>query len=145
MKNEVRHGTLGNPTTGAQAIRRAVEIVRTVAQLQRSGASLSRIARAVGLSTSTTFRILRSLTEERLLTASPDVLALFAGNAFPQSPPKYIRAVLWQYWFTSMAEKRTTGLWWKRQLLGLYAPALTLKPDGGFDVVQWPEPLPPHE
>jgi hypothetical protein len=85
------------------------------------------------------------LTEERLLTASPDVLALFAGNAFPQSPPKYIRAVLWQYWFTSMAEKRTTGLWWKRQLLGLYAPALTLKPDGGFDVVQWPEPLPPHE
>ncbi|HMD19781.1 MAG TPA: lipase maturation factor family protein [Alloacidobacterium sp.] len=85
------------------------------------------------------------LAEERLLTSTPDVLALFAGNAFPQSPPKYIRAVIWQYWFTSMAEKRTTGLWWKRQLLGLYAPALTLKPDGGFDVVQWPEPLPPHE
>ena len=85
------------------------------------------------------------LAEERLLTASPDVLALFAGNAFTHSPPKYVRAVLWQYWFTSMAEKRTTGLWWKRQLLGLYAPALTLKPDGGFDVVQWPEPLPPHE
>jgi lipase maturation factor 1 len=85
------------------------------------------------------------LTEERLLTASPDVLALFAGNPFPQSPPKYVRAILWQYWFTSMAEKRTTGLWWRRQLLGLYAPALTLKPDGGFDVVQWPEPLPPHE
>ena len=85
------------------------------------------------------------LTEERLLTASPDVLALFSGNAFPQAPPRYVRAVLWQYWFTSMAEKRATGLWWRRQLLGLYAPALTLKPDGGFDVVQWPEPLPPHE
>jgi hypothetical protein len=85
------------------------------------------------------------LTEERLLTISPDVLALFAGNPFPQSPPKYVRAVLWQYWFTSMAEKRTTGLWWRRQLLGLYAPALTIKPEGGFDVVQWPEPLPPHE
>ncbi len=85
------------------------------------------------------------LAEERLLTGSSDVLALFAGNAFPQSPPKYVRAVLWQYWFTSMAEKRTTGLWWKRQLLGLYAPELTLKSDGGFDVVQWPEPLPPHE
>ncbi len=85
------------------------------------------------------------LTEERLLTASPNVLALCAGNPFEQSPPKYVRAILWQYWFTSMAEKRATGLWWKRQLLGLYAPVLTLKPDGSFDVVQWPEPLPPHE
>jgi len=85
------------------------------------------------------------LTEERLLTASPSVLALFAGNPFSQSPPKYVRAVLWQYWFTSMAEKRASGLWWKRKLLGLYAPVLTLKPDGTFDAVQWPEPLPPHE
>jgi hypothetical protein len=85
------------------------------------------------------------LTEERLLSASPDTLALFAGNAFPQSPPKYVRAVLWQYWFTSMAEKRATGLWWRRKMLGLYAPALTLKPGGGFDVVQWPQNLPPHE
>jgi lipase maturation factor 1 len=85
------------------------------------------------------------LAEERLLTASPHTLALFADNPFPQSPPKYVRAVLWQYWFTSMAEKRATGLWWKRQLLGLYAPVVTLKPDGTFDAVQWPEPLPPHE
>jgi lipase maturation factor 1 len=85
------------------------------------------------------------LTEERLLTNSTDTLSLFAGNPFSQSPPKYVRAVLWQYWFTSMAEKRTTGLWWRRQLLGLYAPVLTLKPNGGFDAVQWPEPLPPHE
>ena len=77
--------------------------------------------------------------------ASPDTLALFAANAFPQSPPKYVRAVLWQYWFTSMAEKRATGLWWRRQMLGLYAPALTLKPGGGFDVVQWPQNLPSHE
>jgi hypothetical protein len=85
------------------------------------------------------------LTEERLLTASPSVLALFAGNPFSQSPPKYVRAVLWQYWFTSMPEKRASGLWWKRKLLGLYAPVLTMKPDGTFDAVQWPEPLPPHE
>lgn len=54
-------------TGGAQAIRRAIEVVRLVAQIQRSGASLSRVARASGLNTSTTFRILRSLTEERML------------------------------------------------------------------------------
>jgi DNA-binding IclR family transcriptional regulator len=54
-------------TSGAQAIRRAVELLRTVAQIQRSGASLSRIVKASGLSTSTAHRILRSLAEERLL------------------------------------------------------------------------------
>ncbi|HYK35345.1 lipase maturation factor family protein [Alloacidobacterium sp.] len=85
------------------------------------------------------------LAEERLLTSNPDVLTLFAGNPFPQSPPKYVRAMLWQYWFTSMAQKSETGIWWRRELLGLYAPELTLRPDGTFDVVQWPEILPTHE
>jgi lipase maturation factor 1 len=84
-------------------------------------------------------------TEERLLSNDRDVLALFRGNPFPDAPPKYIRAVLWQYWFTSMQEKRQTGNWWRRQLLGLYAPVLLRQPDGKYGVVQWPEPLPPHE
>jgi len=84
------------------------------------------------------------LTEERLLTKSRDVLSLFRGNPFASAPPKYVRAVLWQYWFTSMTEKRETGNWWRRKLLGLYAPVLTLQPNGKFGVVEWPEPLPPH-
>ncbi len=84
-------------------------------------------------------------TEERLLAGSPDVLTLFAGNPFPGSPPKEVRAVLWKYWFTTLAEKRATGMWWNRQLLGLYAPVLELLPDGKVGVVQWPEPLPPHQ
>ena len=85
------------------------------------------------------------LTEERLLKNSRDTLSLFGGNPFAQSPPKYVRAVLWQYWFTSMQQKRASGLWWRRQLLGLYAPVLTINADGKFSAVQWPEPLPPHE
>jgi hypothetical protein len=84
------------------------------------------------------------LTEERLLEGSPDVLALFRGNPFAQAPPKYVKAVLWQYWFTSMVEKRQTGNWWRRELMGLYAPELTRSPEGKFHVVQWPQPLPPH-
>lgn len=52
---------------GAQAIRRAIDVIRAVAQMQRSGATLSRVAHATGLSSSTAFRILRSLTEERML------------------------------------------------------------------------------
>ncbi len=83
--------------------------------------------------------------EERLLVGAPDVLALFAGNPFPDAPPKQVRAVLWRYWFTTLAEKRATGMWWNRQLIGLYAPVLERLPDGKAGVVQWPEPLPPHD
>jgi hypothetical protein len=78
-------------------------------------------------------------TEIRLLTSERDVLSLFAGNPFPSAPPKQIRAVLWQYWFTSMAEKRATGNWWRRQLLGLYAPVLERQPDGRIGAVAMPE------
>jgi lipase maturation factor len=83
--------------------------------------------------------------ERRLLSNDPDVLALFAANPFPQGPPRQVRALLYQYWFTSPAEKREHGLWWRREPLGLYAPAIQLVPGGKITVTQWPEPLPPHE
>ncbi|MDT8068445.1 MAG: lipase maturation factor family protein [Terriglobia bacterium] len=76
--------------------------------------------------------------EERLLNNDPQVLSLFAGNPFAASPPKQIRAVLWQYWFTSMADKRATGNWWRREYLGTYAPTLTLDESGKLVVLAWP-------
>lgn len=85
------------------------------------------------------------LTEVHLLVNDRDVLQLFAGNPFANAPPKYVRAVLWQYWFTTMPEKRASGDWWKRRLLGLYAPVLTLTPSGKPGVVEWPQPLPEHD
>ncbi len=84
-------------------------------------------------------------TEERLLTGAPDVLKLFAGNPFPDVPPKQMRAVLWQYWFTSLAERRATGMWWRREEIGLYAPILAREAQGKVIVVEWPEPLPPRQ
>ncbi len=84
------------------------------------------------------------LTEERLLEGDSDVESLFKGNPFAKAPPRYVRAVLWQYWFTTLDEKHETGNWWRRSLLGLYGPVLTREPGGKFAVVQWPEPLPPH-
>jgi len=84
-------------------------------------------------------------TERRLLSNNQDVLALFAANPFPNAPPRYVRAVLWQYWFTSMAGKKEHGLWWRRQFLGLYAPEIEQEPDGRIGVTQWPTELPPHE
>jgi hypothetical protein len=77
-------------------------------------------------------------TEERLLANDADVLQLFAANPFPREPPVQVRALVWQYWFTSLGEKRTQGLWWRRKLLGLYAPTLQREADGKISVVQLP-------
>jgi hypothetical protein len=84
-------------------------------------------------------------TEVRLLENDHDVLALFRGNPFPNAPPKQVRAVLWQYWFTSFAEKRATGNWWRRAYLGTYAPTLVLGTDGKATVLEWPTIVEPRE
>jgi hypothetical protein len=81
-------------------------------------------------------------TEERLLSNDADVLALFRSNPFPAKPPAEVRAVLWRYWFTSMAEKRAHGLWWRRQFLGLYAPTLDRTSDGAIAIVEMPPESP---
>ena len=77
-------------------------------------------------------------TELRLLANDGDVLGLFAGNPFPREPPRQVRAVIWQYWFTTMAEKRSQGLWWRRQFVGLYAPTLERGGDGAIHVIEFP-------
>jgi DNA-binding IclR family transcriptional regulator len=77
MKQGLQKGEKG--IAGAQAIRRAMEVVRVVAQSQRTGASLSRVAQATNLNQSTVFRMLRSLTEERLLYYDEDRRSYFLG------------------------------------------------------------------
>jgi hypothetical protein len=72
--------------------------------------------------------------EVRLAEGSPDVLALFRRDPFAGAPPKAVRTVLWQYWFTSRAERRATGMWWRREMLGTFAPAVERKADGTIGV-----------
>jgi hypothetical protein len=78
-------------------------------------------------------------TEELLLDNDRDVLSLFAGNPFPAAPPRFVRAVRYQYWFSTPEEKRTQGVWWRRQLLGTYAPTLTKASDGSVTAVAEPQ------
>jgi lipase maturation factor 1 len=78
------------------------------------------------------------LTEERLLEGDHDVLGLFRGDPFAGRPPKMVRAVLWQYWFSTPEEKRTQRVWWTRQLLGTYAPTVERLPDGWFLEIEAP-------
>ena len=64
---------------------------------------------------------------ERLLHGSPDILALLAKNPFPEHPPRYIRAEFYDYHFTNFAERRKSGAWWKRELIGEYLPSISLQ------------------
>jgi predicted DCC family thiol-disulfide oxidoreductase YuxK len=61
----------------------------------------------------------------RLLEGSPSVLRLLDGNPFPGGPPRYLRAVLYDYRFSTSAERRATGDWWVRRELGLYLPVIS--------------------
>jgi len=65
----------------------------------------------------------------RILERSPDVLKLLDKNPFPDRPPKYLRATVYDYKFTDLNTKRTTGNLWERDLKGLYLPVLTLPPN----------------
>lgn len=63
----------------------------------------------------------------RLLKGSPEVLTLLEKNPFPESPPKYVRAVLYEYRFTNFTVRKALGTWWQREIKGPYAPILSLK------------------
>ena len=62
----------------------------------------------------------------RLLEGSPQVLDLLAHNPFPAAPPRYIRAVVYDYHFTDSATRRAIGAWWRREWKGPYCPVLSL-------------------
>ncbi len=74
------------------------------------------------------------LTEQRLLENDKDVLSLFAGDPFQAKPPQQVRAVLYQYWFSTPEEKRAQHVWWTRQYLGTYAPTIAHLPDGRYTI-----------
>jgi len=79
------------------------------------------------------------LIEERLLDGDQDVVGLLRANPFSGHPPRYIRAVLWQYWFSTPEEKQQQGVWWTRKYLGTFAPTLEKLPNGKYGEVAAPE------
>jgi hypothetical protein len=66
----------------------------------------------------------------KLLQGDADMLSLLKTNPFPDRPPRYIRAELFEYHFTTPEERRQSGNWWKRQLVGGYFPAISLDTPG---------------
>ncbi|MFQ5671275.1 MAG: lipase maturation factor family protein [Acidobacteriota bacterium] len=62
--------------------------------------------------------------QEQLLRGSPAVLGLLGENPFPGSPPRYVRALLFDYHFTRSGE--ADPAWWRRRLVGAYSPTRSL-------------------
>ena len=62
-----------------------------------------------------------------LLQGKPKVLQLLAENPFPDTPPRYVRATLYDYYFTDIATKQSAGTWWHRDRKGIYCPAISLR------------------
>ncbi len=60
----------------------------------------------------------------KLLHNDADAVALFAGNPFPNKPPRYIRAVLYRYQFASQGNPQ--GFYWTRERIGDWIPAISI-------------------
>jgi hypothetical protein len=63
----------------------------------------------------------------RLLAGDRATLRLLRRNPFPDAPPRYVRAQLYQYRFTTPAELRRDRAWWHRALVGQYVSPMTLQ------------------
>ena len=59
----------------------------------------------------------------KLLHNDPGALGLLAGNPFPDAPPRFIRAVLYEYRFAPPGSRG--GAWWDRRPVGLWSPAVS--------------------
>jgi predicted DCC family thiol-disulfide oxidoreductase YuxK len=62
---------------------------------------------------------------QRLLEGSPSATGLLAHNPFPERPPRYVRAMIEDYRFTTITGRRAEGLWWDRDNPRPYAPVMT--------------------
>lgn len=62
---------------------------------------------------------------QRLLHNDRDTLRLLRHNPFPDEPPRYVRAMLYDYRFTTPAERRRDRAWWHRSKVGIYLPPVS--------------------
>ena len=66
----------------------------------------------------------------RLLAGDRATLKLLRHNPFPDAPPRYVRARLFRYRFTTRAERRETGHWWVRTPEAGFMPPTSLRSGG---------------
>jgi hypothetical protein len=57
----------------------------------------------------------------KLLEADPDTLSLLRTDPFDGDEPTHVRALRYEYRYTTPAERGETGDWWRRERVGTYA------------------------
>lgn len=62
-----------------------------------------------------------------ILKGTKPVTSLLRINPFENKPPRYVRALLYEYEYSTSEEKKNLGIWWRRKLVGHYSPTLSLK------------------
>lgn len=67
----------------------------------------------------------RDALVQRLLSNDRDTLRLLGHNPFPDSPPHFVRILLYDYRFTTWAEWRRDRAWWHCSLVGVYLPPVS--------------------
>jgi Lipase maturation factor len=67
---------------------------------------------------------------ERLLAGDRSVRGLLRHDPFGGSLPRWVRARLFRYRFSTTRERRSTGAWWYRELVGDYVPAVRRSEEG---------------
>jgi lipase maturation factor 1 len=63
----------------------------------------------------------------RLLQGQPEVLALLEKNPFPGKPPEHLRAVLYNYKFTTPKTLLEVREWWSREYIRDYLGPISLR------------------
>jgi hypothetical protein len=63
---------------------------------------------------------------EKLLEHDRPTLKLLRSTPFPSAPPARIRAAFYRYEFTTQAERKATGDWWRRERIGEFFPPVSL-------------------
>jgi hypothetical protein len=64
---------------------------------------------------------------QRLLEGDRDVSRLLRRDPFRDDPPRFVRARLYRYRFTTRTERARTGDWWVRERTGEFLPPVTLR------------------
>lgn len=72
----------------------------------------------------------------RLLQGTPEVLNLIDGNPFPNEPPHWIRAQVFEYRLSDSRTFSQTRQWWTRTPLGVYVPPVSLKSLANLRILQ---------
>ena len=65
--------------------------------------------------------------QDTLLEGDAGALSLLRSNHFPDNPPRFVLAQFYEYHLTTPTERRESGRWWNRRLVGSYFPPVSLR------------------